>query len=380
MVTISQIVELLDTHSSVSSAWLANTFDISVNTSVGLLQQVKDNRDYKHIHATYLAKSIDHNNNATFAVVDEESLDDWKQQHVSGQSSVSVYSLEKVGHALTKTNIVNASMQLVEALMRNTSALENSFLSNCTGSVTLSGLMVQPVGERLLSRHNTSTSHISVAATPQPTKFGNGGSSSSSSMSTAAKTITTTTATATSVAATTSVAVKAEQAKNQAKALSFFGKTTTTTTVAPKASVPGSNNSDNAYEPLKANPTKKKAVVQDEDEEWDDGTTPLVGVKRIVPKKATLDDSDDEVAGNGLAADTNEKIEVDSKKKSKTVNVRGALDDYMEDVAIEKFREQQQQSTDSSATEKKKRTKRVLVEKVCSHCVIVFVIGFCHWF
>jgi hypothetical protein len=106
----------------------------------------------------------------------------------------------------------------------------------------------------------------------------------------------------------------------------------------------------------------------DDEEEWDDGKVKLADRKQMVKKIApdeVVEFSSQEVDENKekiAHSDENSDLLLGKKRKAK-VNIltRGAMDDYMEDIAIEEFKRKQQEETSGEPPLKKK--KRVLVEK-----------------
>eukprot|EP01034_Spumella_vulgaris_P022377 gene22377-28499_t len=201
------------------------------------------------------------------------------------------------------------------------------------------------------------------------------------------------------------------KSKSSIQASSFFNKSassssvvapaaTKTTTKESKssifsksASVPAAssqvstdnNNSQNSTSAAAASTSSQLEIEQEEQEEgedaeWDDGSGYKVDKSRVAKRELdggvarrrviAVDDDDEEETGDKDTTDlTGEAAEgdVESGKKRKAkaaLHVHGAMDSYMEDVAIAEYRSSAAAEAAGEALPKAKRTKQKLVEKM----------------
>lgn len=365
-----EIGDFLVIEPCVTASWLANTLHITVSKAASLLANFK--KTHKDVHATYLINGRDGQNNFTFTIVVEEEVEKVKKT-LSNVVSTQVYSLEKVSTESIKTQIVETYMSLATSLLVDAPATstQNSILGNASGQIIMKGLDVRPVGERILStqnKHWTKSIHV-----PSSSAASSGASAkiASASSSVAAAPVVAQIKSADQVKAffnkpSTTTSSSKPEPKPEAK--SFF-KTTSNSSQASIEPTPVASQESVKLEVLKPKTEKTKSPVkkvskEDDDEEFDDGTVPsTTGKKRSntsPKKKATpamsLEDSEDE--------GESEEVKTKKAKTAKTnINVRGALDDFMEDAAIEQFKKEQENPT-------QKKTKKVLVEKVSSHSAV----------
>lgn len=357
-----QIHSYFDSESAICSSWLANTLNVSVETACGVLETYLKSNSKSDIHVTYLITGFDKANQLRIAVVPTEETADYKTTVLKKLLSMKVYSIEKLQTQSLRSQIVDSCLQLADSLLKETSAIDGSFLTNHSGDINLEGLSVKGVGERIFSSQNL-----------QYTKSLNSNSSTAKPVPQSATT-------------TKSSAISGKgsgvEIKNQEKVQAFFGKTdapsssSTTTKVASSKSFfeastnsttklnkpSSSQNSEENFETLKAsNKAKNKVSSLEDDEEWDDGETPVVGTKRPAQEKirAMLEDSDDDLpeAVAHSIVETSPASKKAKAAKPTNVNVRGAMDDFMEDAAIDQYKLELQQSG-------QKKKKKVLIEKV----------------
>jgi hypothetical protein len=357
-----QLQALLETETSITSTWLANNLRITVNAACQALELYLSSH-LNDVHASYLITGYDKNNNLQIAVVSSEDVGTFKTEALKKILSTKIFSIEKSASESLRSQIVDSCLQLADSLLKETSAVEDSFLTNTSGDITLKGLSVKSVGERIFSSQNLQytkslSSNPSVSSTTSKTETKVGKTSMESNQHEKTQSFFAKTSSSSSASAT--------QPTKSTPTNAFFAVSSTTAN--PKGAI-SSQSSDDHFEVLQA-PSKPKSKsttqsrLDDDDEEWDDGEAPTVGHKRLNSSqekaKPALEDSEDE---EPLSAGT-EHHEIPTAKKpkvgkSQNLTVRGAMDDFMEDVAIEQFKQEQAEMKNNE----KKRNK-VLVEKV----------------
>ncbi len=248
------------------------------------------------------------------------------------------------------------------------------FLTNIGGYITCSAIDVKPVGQRILSANYTNQvsaqaketikASVSKSIAEKPSLSAISSAPSSTSASAAAPAVL---KSKSSIQATNFFAAKAASAPTKPTS-------TTTAEVVKETKVAVSA-------PVAVDTTEKEAAPQkrvgkismddDEDEEWDAGYKPdpqrlKERVDTTAPVRAVISTGSEEMDLSGDADE--EALDAGSadpaaKKKGKgkgKVVLHGAMDDYMEDVAIAEHN-RAEANTDVS-----KPKKRKLVEKVSS--------------
>lgn len=372
---MAEIEKCLEQHAVLSTSWLSNELQISVRAAIDLMQQYRES--VEGIIAMYRLSSKSASGCFRIEIVSEQDLDKRRDESMLHHQ---LYCIQRSRSDMTKSKLVEVSLLQAEELLNTSTATNGSFLDNAFGGVKVNGLDIKAVGDRIFSSQNLSfdaaaakAAASSVAAFQPPvvnkplsgSTLSLGRSSNLTSKPAASTTV------AKSKPVSSSATLKKIDEKNAEIAKRFFAATESK----PKTETEEMDTSG--------------AGAGDDDEEWDDGAP-----KRFVTKKPKAVVNEDEMDLGALdnfentkEPDSNamdvEEDEVDSsqpeqegkshgKKKPKVdVLKRGAMDDYMEDAAIDEHKRKQAEQ----GTEQPKKKKRVLVEKV--HILsLLFVVAY----
>lgn len=360
-----EIEKCMEQHAVLSAAWLSNELQISIRAAIDLMQKYRDS--VEGVIAMYRLSSKSASGCFRIEIVSEQDLDKRRNESMLHHQ---LYSIQRTQSEMIKSKLVESSLIQAEELLNNLTATNGSFLDNAFGGVKVHGLDIKAVGDRIFSSQNLAFDAVaakasaSSAAPLQPAMVANKllpmskpslGSSSSQPYKSANA----------SVAikqnpVSSSLTLKKIGEKNAEIAKRFFA--------ASEAKLKPDEEMDTSG-----------AGAGDNDEEWDDGAPKRVVTKKpkpVVDKdeihlgaldkleneraiESTAMDVDEEEVGSSLPDDKEGKSH--GKKKPKVdILKRGAMDDYMEDAAIEEHKRKQA----DHGTEQPKKKKRVLVEKV----------------
>jgi hypothetical protein len=329
--------------------WVAQELQVSVKKAIELVQEYKSNKFDSF--ATYRVMYRDEVGGLQVTTINERNLQQLQELPYEILSQ-QIYSISKVDSAISCSMLVDAALSQAEELLKTTVATQESFLTNISGEIHLKDIEVRAVGDRIFSSQNIlfkapSLSAVPISAPPVPPLM----------KSATVPSLITSKENKTSVLSNTTTAVQSASLKKIAKsnedaAKKYFGAFVG----APK--------------PL--DPVLEDRYVEgagDDEEEWDDGKVKLADRKQMVKKIASdeiVEFSSPEVDdGHGKISPSDESSEdlAQNRKRKAKVNVltHGAMDDYMEDIAIEEFKRKQQAEASGEPPLKKK--KRVLVEK-----------------
>ena len=383
----------LDNDQFVTFRWLANFLNIHVEQSKSILNAFKiANHD---VCATYCISGQLKNNQNSMTVVPENNLEMCKDMF-SVINCIHVYSLQK--RKFLESGNIPVQLNAADLLQANELIAQQppctSFLLNVVGGVKLEGSSIKPVGKRVAAIVRTipATSSINSNSTEgQMMKaFAAGGTGKEKDKDKVG-------------AASSSSAGKDKDnskekstdkpSKSASMASAFFAKAAAATAATPiavesakavKAVKITAEKETKTVKPSIANIEKESKEVSkevkvdndDDDDEWnEEGAASYKPDKkklagRKVPKNTTVETKEPVTAtvpSSMLEISTPSDAESNSDNKKVQLHVRGAMDDYMEDVAIEKFNATQE-SGDSGAASTVggdgKRTKKKLVEKV----------------
>lgn len=387
------VSDVLDSQYGVSCRWLANQFQIDVSTATQILQSYKDT--HTDIGASFLISGkLKKNGGLSFMVTNEEDIESTVALFTKESVSQTIYSVQKgtsINHAQLLVTLDNEQTM---GLLNMEHPNSHNFFTNSLGLITYKGVKVKPMGERILSSvvdNNVIVSEASKAV--QSADF----SSSSSSLKKAKP-----------------AAAKVSKASAAAVA-NFFGSSTSSSATSSaststkvkeeekideeKDDVDGDEEKDTVDlvdivdpvepkddEDAKVQKVADKDLEDSDDAEWDDGSSkPSKKTKKEATKKETVKKetvkkettkkekketikpvnksiitlSDDEEEEEDLL-DTNKK----GKKGKKDILAHGAMDDYMEDVAIAAFKAEQEAQADGTTVGPVKRYKKKLIEKM----------------
>lgn len=346
-----EISSYLDVENSITVRWLANNLGIDLDKARSSLES------YKSVNGTisvsYLVVGTNQHGGLSFVVASESELDSVRSALTLVRSE-ELYAIHKVKSVANKTEIQALEFEQASEILLMNHPNTKEFLSNEGGYITCPSIEVKPLGQRILSASYVPNS-VSVQA-KEPIK-------TSTTKSTSEKPL----ASIATVAAP--VVIKS---KSSIQANSFFSSKPTPTTVKvepSKVEVKPEPVATSAEDTLvKEVPQKrvgKIAIDDDEDEEWDAGYKPdpqrlKERVEAAAPVRAVISTGSDE-------KDLDEDVEEDEaitaggagKKKSKVV-LRGAMDDYMEDVAIAEHKHAEA-NPDAPKPKKRKLVEKVLI-------------------
>jgi hypothetical protein len=346
-----QVRLVFESENVISTSWLSSTFQMTTAAAIQYITQLR--AEESGLHATYLLCGQDSNGGIKYTVVPEQELE-IKKAGLSAVYSAQIFSVAKTDIASTSSAglstalasfLVNACLSQADVLLRQTSvneAKDKSFLYNGFGTISYPDLAVKPVGERFLSALNK----------------GNGSHTST-----------------TVPVLSTTPASSASKAAVQAKA--FFATASKTNPVAKASTVPvnvptsaASTAQDLIKSPSKeakddSKRLKKRPINDDSEEEWEDEGASMTVRKRVpVVVKPEAESTSKESVESGSSSD---EAEPEKRKKSKRAKkdllTRGAMDDYIEDVAITQHKQQEH----SVGEEPVKKKSKKLIEKVTRH-------------
>eukprot|EP01033_Poteriospumella_lacustris_P015684 gene15684-11224_t len=345
-----EISTFLEDKAVVTTNWLAQELQISVRKAIDLVQDFKSNKSESF--ASYRVVYVDEFGGLQVAILNEQEVSLLQEQSYNVLSK-QIYSVAKVDSSMNQSIIVDAALSQAEELLKSTVATEDSFLTNAVGEVHLSTVEIKAVGDRVFSAQNilfkvpSITASQSLPPVPAFVKAPSQSAAVSSSQSTSANKENNKAAPTT----TTSTTIKKITKSNEDAAKKYFSSFVG----APK--------------PL--DPVLEERYVEgagDDEEEWDDGHVKLADRQKMV-QQVKADDvvefssQENEENKDKEAPVEEEAAESGKKRKAAKANIltRGAMDDYMEDVAIEEYKRKQQEDATGAPPLKKK--KRVLVEK-----------------
>lgn len=375
----SDISVLLEGQPYITSRWLAcHAENVSYDEASKLLETVDATK-------TYVVSGFRKSDSALVFSLSKnvDSIDlESKSSHV--------YAVQKFSSESDPTQLEAIESEQALSLLHS-NPVDQKLILNNVGGIKLPNVKVLPVGKRIQSNiqlpsHSVDSTNASVSApsaAPKSNMF-------------PPKTA-------------TSSAVKSS--KPPAAVSNFFGKSSSGTSAAAPAStttkdspepkakstIDSSTSKSLSDDERKASQSRSKpvnALLADDEEQWDDGTG-------IVPDKAVLrerehaeyarvskrfiveDDEDDkaiDVDANSNSSDAKKKRgrgkkstesaaddegEGDGRSKKPFSLLRGAMDDYLEDVAIAAEVEKQKvEASGEPIAEPAKKKKRKLVEKV----------------
>lgn len=375
---LEELRGFIDNDQFVSFRWFANCLDIHVESAKTILTTFKETN--KDVCATYCVSGLLKNQQQSISIVPESSLTRCKELF-SVINCVHVYSIQKI--KFLESSSISAQLNAADVQQANElTALQTvsmSFLLNGLGGIKMDGSDVKPVGQRVSPPVRaaivpSSSSDISAEGQMMKSfaKAGNNKDKTAAASSSSAKDN------------------KDQDKKASAIATSFFATTASSSSAkaVPEKKKPAAKET---AAKIKAKPAEKVEKVEkvvnvkggdadDNDDEWTEE-----GAASYKPDKKKLksDKSNLPASSSGSAqvdldltssqSTTEDSQPTDSEPVDKTKKyVHGAMDDYMEDVAIEEFKAQEAlggsaeglEGVQGVLSEGGKRTKKKLVEKM----------------
>lgn len=355
---IEAIEDYLQAESTVTVHWLANELSIPSSEAIQLLQNYSKERE-EEITKSHLVIGYDEDNQLIFKLVHGNNPVDVKRV-----LSKQIYSIQKSSSDNISNAIVHSILHQTESLLLQDSLVQDrdSFIYNGLGQVKNSNVKVRLYGERVISSQNQQfkRSASTQGATMVRPIFSQPKKETSTLSATVAQ-----------------------------SAMSFFEKTSTaskpvsapsTTIATPNENAPVINARKFSVLPekrrLEKQTTASKPSIDSEDEEWDVEIESVKKQKTVSSNVATessvmqsesvskgeteKQESEDEESADETVDNKENKPRKkrSSSNKKKNVNIRGAMDDFMEDAAIE------QHKMDVEQPQVQRKMKKVLVEKV----------------
>jgi len=368
-----EIASYLDVENSITVRWLANTLRIDLQNARSSLEKYKQAN--QSIAASYLVVGTTNTGGLSYTVAAESELESIRLS-LSPVRSEELYSIHKVPSAINRAEIQALEYEQASEMLLMSHPNSQEFLTNMGGYITCSAIDVKPVGQRILSANHTSQVSTQAKETIK----------ASVSKSIAEKPSLSATSSAPSSTSASAAAPAVLKSKSSIQATNFFAAKSTPALAKPTSTTSTSievakDTKVSVSTPAVVEATEKEAAPQkrvgkismddDEDEEWDAGYKPdpqrlKERVDTTAPVRAVISTGSEEM---DLSVDADEEVvDADSadpaaKKKGKgkgKVVLHGAMDDYMEDVAIAEHNRAE------ANTDAPKPKKRKLVEKVRS--------------
>lgn len=367
--SVSDIPILLEAQPYITARWLAcHSDDLSYDEASKLLESVDATKTHVVTGFRKSDSTLVFNLTKNVAAVDLDS----KSSHV--------YCVQKFSSESDPVQLEALETEQATSLLLSNTVDEKLILNN-VGGIKLSSVKVLPVGKRIQSNIQLPTSSSVSAAAP---------------------------ATATSAPKSSMFPPKStpfsatKSSKPPAAVSNFFGKSSGpagSDAVGSKSAEkvePSKTPSDDERKATQSRPKARNALEADDEEQWDDGTG-IVPDKAVirerehaelarVSKRFIVEEEDDdlvEVEGNTNSNSSDAKKKRGRGKKSSEANagemeegdssnakkpfslLRGAMDDYLEDVAVAaEVEKQKAEASGAPVPEPAKKKKRKLVEKM----------------
>lgn len=329
---------LIDHDKFISYRWLANDLQISVDTAKKVMADYINENPDNNTNAMYCISGIMNKTNEYQMLIVPYKLLDSTKQRFAKVTSTHIYSLQQKVPSTIASQLKNGDSNQAKDLLALQPTFE-FFLLNKLGHIVNNDINIKPIGQKHI------IAQVQVDSIRDPinkSSIQNPPASKGSKKVTANAFFNSTKA--------SNVAnlekKKTEKLKELDDILDFSAKSSKI-------------KKDN----------KIKAVGGDdgEDAEWDDGTGYRTSKENLKKRKAiNIPDDDDEGKSQKMDEETDAIVideEEKENKQSKKAHTHGAMDDYMEDVAIAKHIASQEAGSNDAIV---KKTKKKLVQKtVC---------------
>ena len=364
-----EIASYLDVENSITVRWLANTLGIDLQNARSSMDKYK--KANQSVAVSYLVVGTAGNGGLSYVVATESELDSIRSTF-SPVRSEELYSIHKVPSAINRAEIQALEYEQASEMLLMSHPHSQEFISNVGGYITCTAIDVKPVGQRILSSNHSSQVSAQAKETIK----------TSVSKSIAEKPNLSAISSAPSSTSAAAAAPAVLKSKSSIQATNFFAAKSAPAPAKPTPTAPIEVAKETkaalsalaviAASEKEAPPQKRVGKISmddDEDEEWDAGYKPdperlKERVDTTVPARAVIStgseemDLSEDADEDALGADSADPA---AKKKSKgkgKVVLHGAMDDYMEDVAIAEHKRVE------ANPDAPKPKKRKLVEKV----------------
>lgn len=356
-----EISAFLDAENSITARWLANTLRIDMTKARTSLSQYKNAQP--DVSVSFLITGVNGQGGLSYIISDEVDISNVRNQ-LSSTRSEELYALHKIKSISNKAELQALECEQASELLYMTHPNSAEFYKNSVGYILCPNMDVKPVGQRILSSKITVSSETAsevretikasvskvLAPVAAPTVLKSKSSIQATNFFGAS-------ATKPKAVAEAPASVKAEPATKPIKSEIVVEATVGAPSTSAKSE-------ETAPEPKKVG----KIVCDDEDEEWDSGYQPdAARLKERVDASAAARVSVgavEDVVEVDMSADGEEsagegEVAKAGRKKGKALVKHGAMDDYMEDIAIAAHIKAEATPADAP-----KPKKRKLVEKV----------------
>ena len=330
---------LSDNDKFISYRWLANELQINVDVAKKVMNEYINEYPDINLNAMYCISGIINDTNEYQILIVPYKLLDTTKKRFSSISGTHIYSLQHKLPSNIASQLKNCdSIQAKDLLLLRPTC--EFFLLNKLGSVINSDINIKPIGQRYI----IAQMHAESIKDPIKSSIPNPPASKGSKKVNATDFFNSTKASN----AATGEKKKADKLKELDDILDF------------SSSKSNKSKNDNTI----------KSIGGDDgnDAEWDDGTGYQTNKDKLKKRKAIdIPDADDDDEDEGKSQKIDEEtvvIDEEDEKENKNVvkkaHTHGAMDDYMEDIAIAKH------LADPSGEIVVKKTKKKLVQKtVC---------------
>jgi DNA polymerase subunit Cdc27 len=366
MDALEELRGFLDNDQFVSFRWLAVFLDVNVEKSKIILEKFKSSNS--DVSATYCVSGQLKNKQQSISVVSEKNLAKCKEmfEHVN---CTHIYSLQKIKlaeslNAPVQLNTADVQQGIEQIALQPTCVLQ---LLNSNGGVRLDGNEIKPVGKRAQAIVR------SISTSNKSSTSGNAERNVMKAFSSASNNAKDKCGTA-ALSSSSAKDISAEKTKDKSKstASAFFANTASATAEKSDAiKVTKASAANAATNSTSGRLRKAESNDDDDDDEWtEEGAASYkpdkakLQTRKVVRNATNTEECSEIPCATPLTVD-----EIDGKNtksvetKKSQLHVHGAMDDYMEDVAIEQFNAGQAVDAVEPPADGK-RTKRKLVEKV----------------
>jgi hypothetical protein len=359
------IEDYLDSENIVSVQWLANELSITLIKSIELLNGYLS-KSTKNVAVNYLVIGYDNDDNLSYQLCADVKANYSLKKILSKE----IYSIQKQSSENINSLLCDSMLNQAEDIFLRVGAHdERPFALNGLGRIGNSAVKLRTFGERVVSAQNLQFSRTNTMESQQ----------SMASRTSSTKSAPPVKPNTPLVSISTAKPSVPTEPKKNLQAFDAKKPPLVPTSTITKAPVVEENKKrkSSVHEESSSQESRKVTTSSDDDEEWDIDFGSKKRSSSSPQKKQKRED--DQVQATTVAA----KIEEVSKEKtvqeehsspagklkSKKINplARGSMDDFMEDVAIEQYKQEQQAISDNQNVPKK---KRVLVEKVSLFCIV----------
>ena len=375
----SEIQAFVDSDLFITANWIEVTLKVNHRTASKLISDYKIKHGDK-VNASYtICGTI--NGSYSMVIVPESSKTDVCSEF-SDIADIQVFSIQNNNSSSLYSQLEHVQTSLVkEQLLTPGSSQQNGYLTGKTAPIQFAGLVVKPPGERIASStpkpdngpKDTAAERMTKLFASRAAESSNSSANSNPSKAAKASSVNNFFAKTGPAPLASSSSTKSDQAAKNSTAPPATLLEITKTEESHTLSVDAHNSLSKIASTEVETTTNMKASINDEEEEWDDGSGYKIDPERLKKRKKksipVFHDDDDEESvpvASTVPADSIEPVqeEVVSKKrgpaKQQLAVAHGAMDNFMKDNKSD----QSQGARDNADGSSGKRKKRKLIEKV----------------